>query len=153
MESDAQAGQPQASAKATGAGEDGFPGTHALDPPTEDRGGEAEHDQGDRINPTDLRYGPVSPRDRAVDAEDAGQGHVEAAEAVDLADAEVNGQSGGRDEPAIESGRGDCALPIEQAVELHGQSSGSGFGRAIAGLGRGFIGELESTSGFRCGGT
>ena len=107
-------------AEANGTGEDGLPRPDALDPPAEDRGGEPEHDQGDRIDPTDLGDGPVPALDRAGDADDAGQGRVEDAEAVDLADAQVDGQRGGRDEPAVESGRGDRPLPIEEAVERHG---------------------------------
>ncbi len=54
-----------------------------------------------------------------------GQGPVEDAEAVDLADAKVDGQRGGRDEPAVESGRGDRSLAIEKTVESHGCRSGS----------------------------
>ena len=125
VDCDAQAGQPQAAAEANGAGDDGLPRADALDPPPEDRGGEAQHDQGDRIDPADLGDGPVPARDRAGDANDAGQRCVEDAEAVDLADAQMDGQGGGRDEPAVESGRGDRTLPIEEAVEGHGCSCGS----------------------------
>ena len=120
MERDPQARQPQAAAEAKGAGEDGLPRADAFDPPAEDRGGEPEHDQSDRIDPTDLGDGPVPTGDRVGDAHDASQGLVEDAEAVDLADAQVNGQRGRRDEPAVESGRGDRPLAIEETVERHG---------------------------------
>ncbi len=48
----------------------------------------------------------------------------EDAEAVDLADAQVDGLSGGRDQPTIESRRGDRTLPIEQTAETPAPSSG-----------------------------
>ena len=115
----------QAAAEAAGAGEDGLPRADALDPPAEDRGREPEHDQGDRVDPADLGDGPVPPLDRVRDADDAGQRHVEDAEAVDLADAQMHGQRGGRDEPAIEAGRGDRPFPIEEVELRHTQQSGS----------------------------
>ena len=124
VERHAQAGQPQAAAEAAGAGDHRLPRADALDPPAEDRGREPEHDQGDRVDPADLGDGPVPPVDRLGDANDARQRHVEDAEAVDLADAQVDGQRGGRNQPAVESGRGDRALPIENRVERHGHSAG-----------------------------
>ena len=61
----------------------------------------------------------------SADPDDPRQRHVEDAEAVDLADAQVHGQRGGRDEPAIEPRRGNCTVPIKQAIEIHRRSSGT----------------------------
>jgi hypothetical protein len=46
-------------------------------------------------------------------ADDLGEGQVEDRETVDLSDAEMDGESGGWDQPAAVSRRRDGALAIE----------------------------------------
>ncbi len=123
---DAEGGDEESGCETTGGDEHGFAWTDSFQPGAEDRGGESEEDDGDGKDPGNGGVGPVAcgggdfdQRDRRAgilfDGEEFHEGDFEHGEGVDLPDGEVDGESGGRDEPAIKSGFGDNAVSIEDA--------------------------------------
>src|SRR5262249_59086521 len=105
----------------------------------EPRRGQPEEDDSDAEDPRGGRLTPV------LDGGECGERNLEDAECVDFADAQVNGERGRRNEPAVEAGRRDDPPTVEKP--------GSRIGCAAAGRsGRIGVGHVTTSAGEREGG-
>jgi len=95
--------QDESGTETGGAGHHHFAGAAALNPFTEDGRRKSEQHQGDGINPTDLRDGPIARGVVGRTAQESAQGFVENTETVDLANAHVYGDGGRWHQPSRKS--------------------------------------------------
>ena len=109
----AEGGDEKAQPEADGGGKHGFARPDALHPGAEQGGRRAQHGQRDAEHPADGGQRPVA-GGGGGDAEDFGERGVEDGIGVNLADGEVDGQRGGRHQPAVETGGGDGAGFVEE---------------------------------------
>ncbi|GGM34581.1 hypothetical protein GCM10008956_08690 [Deinococcus arenae] len=111
-------GDEEPAAEQQGAGDHGLAGPLALHPLAEQGAAGPQEEQRDAEDQADLKERPVAGRARLgahVAAEQPGEGFVEHGIAVDLADAQVHGQRGGRHQPAAPAGPGDGLRTIQNA--------------------------------------
>ena len=101
----AERGHHEAQRPAQAGGEHRLARTDALDPRAEQGRRQAEHHDRDRKDHADRGE---------LGVEMLHQRLLEHAEGVDLADAQVHGKGGGRNQPAVERARRDRALAIQQ---------------------------------------
>ncbi len=105
-------------AEADGGVEHGAARAGPFEPRAEERGGDAEEGDGDGEDVADLFEVPGG----AVGGVEGEEGVFEDGEGVDLADGEMDGEGGGRDEPAAVSGRSDGTVPVEKG-KSHSRNS------------------------------
>src|SRR5262245_24563147 len=109
----AEGGNHESAAPAARGYDAGFSRTLALYPGAEQRRGRSEHDEEQRVHPPERADLPVG-GGRARDADRSSEREPEHAESVGHPDREMNRQRGRRDEPPVESGRGDNPILREQ---------------------------------------
>ena len=111
--------QHESGTETSSTGDHHLAGAAALNPFAEDGRRKPEQDQGDGINPADLRDGPIARGVVGRTAEESAQGFVENTETVDLANAHVHGDGRRRHQPPRKS------------RARHGGFAGKKMGRVI----------------------
>ncbi len=108
-------GDEEAGSEAEGGVEHGAARAGSFKPRSEERGGDAEEGDGDGEDVADVFEVPCG----AVAAVQGEERVLEDGEGVDLADGEMDGEGGGRDEPATVAERSYGSVAIEEG-ESHG---------------------------------
>ena len=107
--------RPASRRRSSSAGRTSSSAARPARPTGRKRRGEPEHDERDASRSSRPAGSSSPPAIDCAIADDAGQRPVEDAESVDLADAEVHRQRGGRDQPTIEAGPGDDPLSAKKS--------------------------------------